>query len=78
MIVFVLAVTYIVISAKVRPGREEVVEPGAAEPAEGAEDATEGAEDTEDSTSDADGDVERDDEARAPGKNGTAEAAKNG
>lgn len=80
VIVFVLAVTYIVISAKVRPGREEVVEPGAAEAAEGAEDATEGAEDAKDadSTSDAGGDVERDDEDRAPGKNGTAEAAKNG
>ncbi|MFE2932499.1 prolipoprotein diacylglyceryl transferase [Streptomyces sp. NPDC059278] len=33
LIVFVLAVAYFVISAKVRPGREEVVEPGAAEEA---------------------------------------------
>ncbi|MEE1770595.1 prolipoprotein diacylglyceryl transferase [Streptomyces sp. JV185] len=33
LIVFVLAVVYMVISAKVRPGREEVVEPGAAEEA---------------------------------------------
>jgi len=32
-IVFLLAVTYIVVSAKKRPGREEVVEPGAAEEA---------------------------------------------
>ncbi|MFD9424880.1 MULTISPECIES: prolipoprotein diacylglyceryl transferase [unclassified Streptomyces] len=32
IIVFVLAVTYIVISAKVRPGREAVVEPAAADP----------------------------------------------
>ncbi|MGW0859657.1 prolipoprotein diacylglyceryl transferase, partial [Streptomyces sp. NPDC002690] len=31
IIVFVLAVTYIVISARVRPGREEIVEPGAQE-----------------------------------------------
>ena len=80
VIVFVLAVTYIVISSKVRPGREEVVEPGAVEAtetAEGAEDAAEGAEDA-DSGPAADGDVRRDDEARAPRKNGTAEAAKNG
>ncbi|MCX5313688.1 prolipoprotein diacylglyceryl transferase [Streptomyces sp. NBC_00154] len=88
VIVFVLAVTYIVISAKVRPGREEVVEPGAAETAEvaeGVEDADEGSEAAEGakdadsgSASNADGDAERDDEGRAPGKNGTAEAAKNG
>ncbi|MER5743760.1 prolipoprotein diacylglyceryl transferase [Streptomyces sp. NPDC002225] len=44
LIVFVLAVVYIVVSAKVRPGREEVVEPGAAEEsaAEAADDASEG------------------------------------
>ncbi|MER7806543.1 prolipoprotein diacylglyceryl transferase [Streptomyces sp900116325] len=86
VIVFVLAVTYIVISAKVRPGREEVVEPGAveatgtaegAETTETAEDATEDAEDADSGpAADGDGDVRRDDEARAPGKNGTAEAAK--
>src|SRR6476661_2978537 len=37
MVVFVLAVAYIVISSRLRPGREEIVEPGAAEdaPAEG-------------------------------------------
>ncbi|MGW3291693.1 prolipoprotein diacylglyceryl transferase family protein, partial [Streptomyces sp. NPDC001002] len=34
MVVFLLAVTYFVISAKKRPGREEVVEPGAAEDGE--------------------------------------------
>ena len=33
LIVFLLAVTYIVVSAKKRPGREEVVEPGAVEEA---------------------------------------------
>lgn len=37
-IVFVLAVLYMVVSAKVRPGREEIVEPDAVV-AEGAEDA---------------------------------------
>ncbi|MGW2848148.1 prolipoprotein diacylglyceryl transferase [Streptomyces sp. NPDC001108] len=44
LIVFVLAVVYIVVSAKVRPGREEVVEPGAAEEAaaEAADDASAG------------------------------------
>ncbi|MFF3390473.1 prolipoprotein diacylglyceryl transferase [Streptomyces sp. NPDC002669] len=47
LIVFVLAVVYIVISAKLRPGREEIVEPGAAEDAETAGDgAKDGAEDT--------------------------------
>ncbi|MGW5272282.1 prolipoprotein diacylglyceryl transferase [Streptomyces sp. NPDC004044] len=88
VIVFVLAVTYIVVSAKVRPGREEVVEPGAAEAAEAAEgvedadegsEAAEGAKDADSgSASDADGDAGRDDAGRAPGENGTAEAAKNG
>ncbi|MGW1213056.1 prolipoprotein diacylglyceryl transferase [Streptomyces sp. NPDC002499] len=34
LVVFLLAVTYFVISAKKRPGREEVVEPGAAEDGE--------------------------------------------
>ncbi|MGW7403682.1 prolipoprotein diacylglyceryl transferase [Streptomyces sp. NPDC054833] len=39
MIVFLLAVVYIVVSSKKRPGREAVVEPGAAE-GEAAEDGT--------------------------------------
>ncbi|MFC4499083.1 MULTISPECIES: prolipoprotein diacylglyceryl transferase [Streptomyces] len=39
IVVFLLAVTYIVLSARKRPGREEVVEPGA------ADDAAEGGED---------------------------------
>lgn len=42
LIVFVLAVVYFVISAKVRPGREEIVEPGAAEEAAQAEAAKDG------------------------------------
>ncbi|MDV9199442.1 prolipoprotein diacylglyceryl transferase [Streptomyces sp. Wh19] len=41
LIVFVLAVAYFVISAKVRPGREEIVEPGAAEEAAAAAAAAE-------------------------------------
>ncbi|MFZ3469651.1 prolipoprotein diacylglyceryl transferase [Streptomyces sp. 4.24] len=38
IVVFVLAVIYLVLSAKLRPGREEVVEPGAADAVAGAED----------------------------------------
>ncbi|MFJ1677415.1 prolipoprotein diacylglyceryl transferase [Streptomyces sp. NPDC088251] len=90
LIVFVLAVLYMVISAKVRPGREEIVEPGAAEDeadAEGAEDAKDGAaaaDTTADATADADavGGVERaeDSAAEVPEKKGTvaAETAKSG
>ncbi|MGV9338316.1 prolipoprotein diacylglyceryl transferase [Streptomyces sp. NPDC003688] len=37
LIVFLLAVTYLIVSARTRPGREPVVEAGAAEGAEGAE-----------------------------------------
>ncbi|MFH8516039.1 prolipoprotein diacylglyceryl transferase [Streptomyces gelaticus] len=91
LIVFVLAVAYIVISAKVRPGREEVVEPGAAqEAAEAAKDAAE-AGDAEGSKASEDSKNAGDDAARAPEpadadeaavtspeKNDTAEAAKNG
>lgn len=44
LIVFVLAVAYFVISAKVRPGREEIVEPGAAEEAAEAAEAAAAAE----------------------------------
>ncbi|MFH8475240.1 prolipoprotein diacylglyceryl transferase [Streptomyces sp. NPDC018000] len=95
-IVFVLAVTYIVISAKVRPGREEIVEPGALD-AEGGEvaegddvgagtdvaatgDADRDIASEADASPDADGDAGRveDSAAKAPEKNGTAEAAKNG
>ncbi|MGW3015511.1 prolipoprotein diacylglyceryl transferase [Streptomyces longwoodensis] len=46
LVVFLLAVAYIVVSAKKRPGREEVVEPGA--PAEGTTtDVTSGADGTD-------------------------------
>ncbi|MFF4032347.1 prolipoprotein diacylglyceryl transferase [Streptomyces sviceus] len=47
IIVFVLAVTYFVLSAKKRPGREETVEPGAAEDETESGDAAEGDEKTE-------------------------------
>ncbi|MET8741076.1 prolipoprotein diacylglyceryl transferase [Streptomyces sp. NPDC004728] len=43
LIVFVLAVAYFVISAKLRPGREEIVEPGAAEEAAEAAEAAKAA-----------------------------------
>ncbi|MFE6497686.1 prolipoprotein diacylglyceryl transferase [Streptomyces sp. NPDC057748] len=60
LIVFVLAVAYFVISAKLRPGREEIVEPGAAEEAAEAAEAAaaaktgdaEGVESAEDSKDD--------------------------
>ncbi|MDF9872977.1 hypothetical protein OKW18_005115 [Streptomyces pratensis] len=53
IIVFVLAVTYIVISAKVRPGREEVVEPATADPAEdGGDTATDAPAKTGEDTAD--------------------------
>lgn len=70
LIVFVLAVTYIVVSARVRPGREEVVEPRAPEAPEGSEkaDAAEADEPVEAADADADAD--------APKADGTAEAAK--
>ncbi|MGW2083783.1 prolipoprotein diacylglyceryl transferase [Streptomyces sp. NPDC001880] len=81
LIVFVLAVTYMVISAKVRPGREEVVEPGAAEEAAEAAEAakagdTDGVEDAEGSKSSkaAGGDADRAPEA--DGDAGPAAAAK--
>uniref|UniRef100_A0AAU3HU10 Phosphatidylglycerol--prolipoprotein diacylglyceryl transferase n=1 Tax=Streptomyces sp. NBC_01393 TaxID=2903851 RepID=A0AAU3HU10_9ACTN len=75
MVVFLLAVVYIVISSRLRPGREEIVEPRADEdaPAEGDESvATEGAADKPEGTSDAGtagkGDAEDKAEAKAKGK----------
>ncbi|MFJ3591587.1 prolipoprotein diacylglyceryl transferase [Streptomyces sp. NPDC090231] len=50
LIVFVLAVVYMVISAKVRPGREEIVEPG--EPGEPGEPKAPDAVEAEDAKSD--------------------------
>lgn len=92
LIVFVLAVTYIVISAKVRPGREEIVEPeepeapgkadaGDAESAESTDTASTDAESV-DADADADADAKSADvkptesEADAPKTNGEAETAK--
>ncbi|MGN5632001.1 prolipoprotein diacylglyceryl transferase [Streptomyces sp. AC154] len=51
LIVFVLAVVYMVISAKVRPGREEIVEPGAPDAVE-AGDAEAGEAKSDDAKSD--------------------------
>ncbi|MFF7049127.1 prolipoprotein diacylglyceryl transferase [Streptomyces griseorubiginosus] len=80
IIVFLLAVTYIVLSARKRPGREEVVEPGAAdgpadegekadadETAAGAEQA-EGAEKAGANSEDADAKDETKDEAESAKK----------
>ncbi|MER6100954.1 prolipoprotein diacylglyceryl transferase [Streptomyces sp. NPDC001832] len=64
-IVFVLAVTYMVISAKVRPGREEIVEPGATddEGGEGAKGADAAADAAGAAAGDADHDVASDADA---------------
>ncbi|MET8854924.1 prolipoprotein diacylglyceryl transferase [Streptomyces sp. NPDC004579] len=56
IVVFLLAVLYIVISSRLRPGREEIVEPRAEEDASAEDDesvATEGASDASEGTSDA-------------------------
>lgn len=65
IIVFVLAVTYIVISAKVRPGREEIVEPAAVDPAEDGGDTA-----TDASAKDEADAQAKTDEADAPAKTG--------
>ncbi|WP_329199569.1 prolipoprotein diacylglyceryl transferase [Streptomyces sp. NBC_01435] len=78
MIVFVLAVVYMVISSKVRPGREEIVEPGAAEDAAAAEEAkaAEAATDAKGAESDADkDDADKDDADRDRKDDGGAERA---
>ncbi|MFF3780531.1 prolipoprotein diacylglyceryl transferase [Streptomyces sp. NPDC001933] len=62
LIVFVLAVAYFVISAKLRPGREEIVEPGAAEEAAEAAEAAK--------TGDAEADA--DSESAEDSRDGTA------
>ncbi|MEU3507811.1 prolipoprotein diacylglyceryl transferase [Streptomyces longwoodensis] len=69
LVVFLLAVTYIVVSAKKRPGREEVVEPGAAAE-ESATDATSGAAGTDGESgkaSEGDGETARSDAGPATG-----------
>jgi hypothetical protein len=73
MVVFLLAVVYIVISSRLRPGREEIVEPRADEDAPAAGDesvATEGAADKSEGTSDAGtaGKGDAEDKAEAKGK----------
>ncbi|MFI7094508.1 prolipoprotein diacylglyceryl transferase [Streptomyces lydicus] len=74
LIVFVLAVVYLVVSAKRAPGREEVVEPGALEERAAAEAAAaEGAGSDSDAATEADG-ADGGDGAEAPA--GKAPAAK--
>ncbi|MFE0673819.1 prolipoprotein diacylglyceryl transferase [Streptomyces sp. NPDC058867] len=59
LVVFLLAVLYIVISAKKRPGREAVVEPGALDSADGDEDtAKDTAKDAAEPADDTDSDAE--------------------
>ncbi|NLU67572.1 prolipoprotein diacylglyceryl transferase [Streptomyces sp. HNM0574] len=85
IVVFVAAVAYIVVSAKRRPGREEVVEPGADEEDEGHQDGEDGG-DSRDAGSDAepeDGKGSKSpkspkDEGNGAGSGGTAEAAAGG
>lgn len=83
IIVFVLAVVYIVISAKIRPGREEIVEPdrdAATAPKDGPadENGSDGNSSDDDGSAKADA-AEKDpftkDEPREPGKGATAESA---
>ncbi|HEY9437806.1 MAG TPA: prolipoprotein diacylglyceryl transferase [Streptomyces sp.] len=83
MIVFVLAVTYIVISAKVRPGREEVVEPAPAELSKEGDAGTASPADKADKEAAAAEDAEAADkdpgtESGSSGPNGTAETATKG
>ncbi|MCX4449689.1 prolipoprotein diacylglyceryl transferase [Streptomyces sp. NPDC087866] len=75
LIVFVLAVAYIVISAKVRPGREEIVEPQAPGAPEAPEASDEPKGDEAVASDEAEA-PEADADADAPKADGTAEAAK--
>jgi prolipoprotein diacylglyceryl transferase len=87
LIVFLLAVIYIVVSAKKRPGREEVVEPGAAEEAaeadseaavsleKGEADSSEAKSDAEASTAEPEEPGDAEDEAKDSAKD-SAESAK--
>ncbi|MFF3891877.1 prolipoprotein diacylglyceryl transferase [Streptomyces sp. NPDC001812] len=80
MIVFVLAVVYIVVSAKKRPGREDVVEPGEAAAFDGAADASGGTGTGEKGKADspeAKGDAEPTEDTEAGGDAKAEEAAKN-
>jgi prolipoprotein diacylglyceryl transferase len=56
--VFVLAVLYIVLSAKKRPGREDVVEPGTQDSAGADADAAAGGRDRDEAAAEADADVQ--------------------
>ncbi|MFI1567390.1 prolipoprotein diacylglyceryl transferase [Streptomyces sp. NPDC020490] len=75
--VFLLAVTYIVVSAKKRPGREAVVEPGAAEEA-AADEAAAGAKSDADADGDRDGVPGAADAAETPDKAGTGSEPESG
>ncbi|MEU3994970.1 MULTISPECIES: prolipoprotein diacylglyceryl transferase [Streptomyces] len=75
ILVFLLAVLYIVVSARKRPGREEVVEPAAAEAAE-AEAGEKDAPSVEEDASGAEGDSDSDDSSGSEGAKDGAGAAK--
>ncbi|MGV2921678.1 prolipoprotein diacylglyceryl transferase [Streptomyces alfalfae] len=76
IVVFLLAVVYLVLSARKRPGREEIVEPAAVAAApDGASDDAEGAAKSEDAAESEDA-AKRDGAAKlAKGKDGGAEPA---
>ncbi|MGW0330674.1 prolipoprotein diacylglyceryl transferase [Streptomyces sp. NPDC003011] len=84
LIVFLLALTYIVVSWRKRPGQEAVVEPGASDAPSGAEAETDGPRDADADGSDgtepkSDGETEADADADASGdtkKKDAAESAK--
>ncbi|MGY0066713.1 prolipoprotein diacylglyceryl transferase [Streptomyces sp. QTS137] len=74
LIVFVLAVVYFVVSAKLRPGRETVVEPGAADGFAGGDEPEAVGEDGEDGEADSPG-AEREKEEPGPKKPDTGSKA---
>ena len=65
LLVFLLAVVYIVLSARMRPGREAVVEPGAAESSDG--DAGDGAKGDTDADAKASGDSKGSEDSEGAG-----------
>ena len=75
LIVFVLAVAYIVVSAKLRPGREEIVEPELEPETAGAEAETDAAKGPEDTTDAAPKDAEEPKGSKGSADGDAAEAA---
>ncbi|MCT4355180.1 prolipoprotein diacylglyceryl transferase [Streptomyces sp. Je 1-79] len=72
IVVFVLAVVYIVISSRLRPGREEIVEPEKDKAAGGTKAAAERKDEAKDETEDEAGDARTEDDGDGEGAGGTA------